>query len=239
MSYLTDEEVVGAVVAALARDGRVNPADIIHVAAENGLVRLTGMVQSAWQKEAAGEVARPASDGRRVENDLTVATEGEVSDSELRQAVLTSLAQQPELAHNVGCSVESGVVILVGSVRDAAQDQQAMRIAEAIKGVERVVSDLKIVGSAPVGAATRTDDVTLASAVALAITNAGVDVIHRTIRVDHGIATLEGKVTSEREKQLAGEVAASVDGIRTVHNQLTLPSVRSRDKGTHPRIRRG
>ncbi len=48
-----DAEIAGQVTHALATDGRLNVADRVQVAVEQGIVQLTGTVDSAEQKQAA------------------------------------------------------------------------------------------------------------------------------------------------------------------------------------------
>lgn len=228
MSYLTDQEIVGAVTAALARDGRVNLADVVHVTAENGVVRLVGTVPSAGQRQTAGDVARQARGVVGVENDLTVATEGQISDAELRDQVLASLARSPELAPRVGCHVDDGVVTLVGHIRDAAEEEEAIRIAGAVRGVEQVVSTLEIASIVPDLTTLPADDATLLGRLAEALDGAGIYIRARDLHVDQGVATLRGAVETETERQRAGAVAASVDGIRAVHNHLVGRKMRDR-----------
>ncbi len=224
MSYLTDQELIGAVLHCLARDGRVNPADVIHVTAENGVVRLTGTVQSAAQKHAAEEAARQVPD-LVVENDLTVAMEGEIADAELQAGVMAALAGSPELVARVGCRVDDGIVTLVGHVQDAAQEDEAMRVAGAVKGVKQVVSALEIAAVAPDETALPIDDATLVGKLAEALARAGVTVRDHEFRVDQGVATLHGRVASEKERRRAGAIAAAVEGIRAVHNRLIIGRV--------------
>lgn len=222
MIHLTDEEVVGAVTWALARDGRVNLADVVHVSAENGVVLLTGTVQSAGQKQAAEEVACRIQGVAGIQNDLTVATEGTISDAELRAAVLEALARQPELMPRVGCSVDDGVVTLVGHIRDAAEEQQAIRIAGSIRGVEQVVSTLEIAEIVPEEGALPVDDATLVGKVADALDTLGFDVVDRVIQVDQGVAMVTGRVGTKRERQRVVEAAESVPGVRALHDRLTV-----------------
>ena len=235
MSYLTDEEVVGAVTRALARDGRVNLADVVHVSAEKGVVLLTGTVWSAGQKQAAEEVISRIHGVAGIQNDLTVATEGTISDAELRAGVLDALARNPELAPRVGCSVDDGVVTLVGHIRDVAEELQATRIAGSVRGIEQVVSTLEIAEIVPEEGALPVDDATLVGKVADALNTLGFDVVDRTIRVDQGVATLTGRVGTEGERQRVVKAAESVPGIRALHDRLT---VRSPSRGAN-RTRQG
>lgn len=222
MSYLTDQEIVGAVTRALARDGRVNVADIMHVTAENGVVRLIGTVPAAGQKQVADDVVRSVQGVVAVQNDLTVAMEGEIADAELRDGVQAALACSPDLVSRVGCRVDDGIVTLVGHIRNAAQEADAMRIAGSIKGVEQVVSTLEIAEIVPDETALPVDDATLLGKVSDALATAGIVVRDGTSHVDQGVATLRGKVKSEKERSRARAVVESVDGIRAVHNHLVL-----------------
>lgn len=232
MSYLTDEELVGAVTQALARDGRVNLSDVVHVSADNGVVLLTGTVWSAGQKQAAEAATREVDGIAALQNDLTVATEGTISDAELRDAVLDALSRQPELAPRVGCSVDDGIVTLVGHIRCAADEERAIRIGGSVRGVEQVVSALEIAEIVPEEGALPIDDATLVGKVAEAMDDAGVSVEQRVIRVDQGVATLAGQVGTEHERQHADEVAESVAGIRAVHDRLAIRSPASGTRGT-------
>ncbi|HUX86284.1 MAG TPA: BON domain-containing protein [Chloroflexota bacterium] len=220
MSYLTDQEIIGAVTQALARDGRVNLADVIHITAENGVVRLTGTVPAAGKKQAAEDAIRSVHGVVSVENDLTVAVEGEISDAELRAAVQAALARSPELVARVGCRVHDGVVTLVGHIRDVAQEEEAIQTAGSIKGVEQVVSTLEIAEIVPDKTALPADDATLLGKLSEALDRAGIYIEGRDLHVDQGVATLRGRVDSEKARQRAGVVAASVDGIRAIHNRL-------------------
>ncbi len=222
MSYLSDEELIGAVTRALARDGRVDLSDVVHVSAQNGVVLLTGTVWSAGQKQTAEEVVRRVRGVANVQNELTVATEGEISDAELEAAVLAALARQPVLAPRVGCVVQDGVVTLVGHVRDAAEEEQAIRIGGSVRGVEQVVSTLEIAEIVPEGNALPIDDPTLVGKVADALDKLAFDVDDRVVRVDQGVASIAGRVRTEHERECAGEAAASVPGIRAVHNRLAV-----------------
>lgn len=222
MSELTDQELVGAVTGALARDGRVNVSDIIHVSVENRVVLLSGTVWTAAQKLAAGEIARRVHGVVGVQNDLTISVEGEISDAQIRDAVLAALAGDPELIRRVGCRVDDGIVTLVGHVRDAAEERRAIRVASSVHGVEQVVSALQIAEIVPDVTAPPADDATLVGKVADALDQAGIHVEDRVIEVDQGVATVRGKVRTDDEQQQVAAIVASVDGVRAVHTRLVL-----------------
>jgi osmotically-inducible protein OsmY len=69
-----DELLATAVHEALARDRRVDAEQVrVEAKASTGAVRLLGEVDSAQEREAAGEAARRVPGVRSVENELTVA----------------------------------------------------------------------------------------------------------------------------------------------------------------------
>jgi osmotically-inducible protein OsmY len=229
MSSRTDQEIIGTVTAALVRDGRINLADIVHIGAENGIVRLSGTVRSAGEKDLAATIARAIPGVMSVENDLTVATEGEITDRELRAAIEDALAHDPALLRRVGCIVDDGIATLVGHITDAAQEQKAMQIAGSIAGIEQVMSALEIAGIVP-DAALPPDDPTLLDALAQRLDCSGLVIRNRVLRVDHGVARLEGVVRTPAERERAGLAAAAVAGIRAVKNHLVIGmSEESRD----------
>ena len=75
-AHPSDEEIRGAVVHALARDGRVHEYDIIHVEVHGGKVLLSGVIGSAEEKAAAADVAWRIHGASGVDNRVTIATEG-------------------------------------------------------------------------------------------------------------------------------------------------------------------
>jgi osmotically-inducible protein OsmY len=222
MAALSDQEIAGAVIAALAGDGRVDMSDIVHVSVDSGVVLLSGTVWSAEQKLAATEITRGVHGVVDVQNDLTVAVEGEISDAELREAVLAALAGNPELVRRVGCTVDDGIVTLVGHVRDSGDEQRAIHVAGTVHGVEQVISALEIAEIVPDETVPPIDDATLVGKVADALDCAGIQIEGRVIEVDQGVATVRGKVKTVEDQRRVRDIVASVDGIRAVHARLVL-----------------
>lgn len=221
-SHLHDEELTGAVIRAVTHDGRVNAADIVHVSVVDGVALLSGAVRTAAQKHAAGQDAARVRGITGVDNKLTVATEGTISDAELQRQIDQRLAQAPNLIRKVGAEVEDGIATLVGWVTDAAERRQALAIARGVPGVDAVVSTLEIRAKRSPAAGFPIDDTTLIGKVAEALDTANLDIADRTIQVDQGEATLRGLVPTAAEATRAEQVTAAVDGIRAVHTHLDL-----------------
>ena len=66
---------------------------------------------------------------------------------------------------------------------------------------------------------------------------------HPSIQVEvlDGAATLRGVVRGAGQRDIAGKLAATVDGVKTVHNELwadpTLEGIVARELATHPLLR--
>ncbi|MEW8978547.1 MAG: BON domain-containing protein [Symbiobacterium sp.] len=117
----------------------------IQVSAEDGKVRLTGVVDALSHKSAAEEIVRKIPGVRRIENDITVANEETLSDRDLEGAVAARLAEVPAYSR-LGAKVVKGVVTLMGEVRTYDDLEAAARLAEQVPGVREVRSEQVKVG---------------------------------------------------------------------------------------------
>ena len=117
-----------AVITSLIRDPRIPDIAEIAVSAENGVVTLRGTVESAAQREAAGEDALKPEGAYEVDNQLNVAARGRGArkDHELRAAALQTLTWDEEIpAGSIDVSVRDGCVTLTGEVEHQYQKDAA------------------------------------------------------------------------------------------------------------------
>lgn len=117
----------------------------IQVSAEDGKVRLYGVVDALSHKSAAEEIMRKIPGVRGIDNDITVANEETLSDKDLEGAVAAKLAEVPEYAR-IGVRVQKGVVTLMGEARSYEDLDGAVRLAEGVPGVREVRSEKVKVG---------------------------------------------------------------------------------------------
>lgn len=117
----------------------------IQVSAEDGKVRLYGVVDALSHKSAAEEIVRKIPGVRGIDNDITVANEETLSDKDLEGAVAAKLAEVPEYAR-IGVRVQKGVVTLMGEARSYEDLDGAVRLAEGVPGVREVRSEKVKVG---------------------------------------------------------------------------------------------
>lgn len=131
--------------------------DAVKISSEvnEGVVTLTGAVNSAIDKDLAGELARAFDDVERVDNQLMVkdehrdAVEDEwrqrIDDATLNANVRRRLAYHSGLrAAMLDLDVEGGTVYVSGKVASAAERDLAMRIVRNTEDVRNVEASLTV-----------------------------------------------------------------------------------------------
>jgi len=215
---VSDHALVGAVREALAESEQVDTRDLL-VDAANGVVYLTGVVRTLYEKHTAGRIARATAGSGRVENDLTVVSELQWADDEVFQAIDQALGNYPEYdPARIGVRlVEGGVVYLAGRASSALEAWRAADIAEQVPGVTAVVNEIEV---APGKAL---DDAAIKNLVDDALSeDPRVDPFEIEIRVKDGHVQLDGEVADEEARRAAGELAGDATGVKRVINRLTV-----------------
>lgn len=144
---VSDAEIVSKVTAKIAADPETNPFEI-DVDANDGVVRLSGVVETAADREEAGRLAANTEGVRRVDNDLTIGdkTAGETwDDAAIVAKVKTKLAADPEVAAtNIDVDSDMGVVTLTGMVKTNNARMEAEKLAKNTEGVKKVHNKVKV-----------------------------------------------------------------------------------------------
>lgn len=146
----SDAEITTRVKTALIRNDETK-ARQINVETEDGVVQLSGFVDSEQMKTAAAATAQSVSGVQEVRNELIV-RQGERSvgratdDSVIAAKVKSELAADSGLATaaNVKVEVRNGVVQLSGFVASANQKQEAEQIARRVAGVTDVRNSISL-----------------------------------------------------------------------------------------------
>jgi len=160
---VSDTTLTTKVKAALIREKNLNAMDV-NVETRNGVVQLSGFVDSAVQQERAAQVAQKVEGVKEVKNDLRLAatdaaaaptegtaarlgheTESALSDSTITTKVKAALVREKDLsAMDVNVETKEGVVQLSGFVDAKDQQDRAGKIAQSIEGVKDVKNDLRL-----------------------------------------------------------------------------------------------
>lgn len=215
----TDQDIQSDVLDELTWEPRVRPNEI-GVTVSEGVVTLTGWVDSYAKKWAAERAAHRVTRVRAVANDLAVqiATSAEKSDPEIATAAGRALewdAFVPIEALDV--TVADGWVTLHGEVEWEYQRRAAERAVGRLTGVRGVSNGITVRPSV------RADGRDLAERIVDALArNGATEAEGISVRIHDDTAVLAGLVHSVPEREEIERVVWSAPGIREVHNHVTV-----------------
>ena len=153
----TDATITGTIKTKLAADGRVRASEI-NVDTTNGVVTLTGNLDSQEARDAALQLARGTTGVSDVKDMISVRsgtasgeapdpkrTLGErVDDAGIALRVKARLLDDPLVKGlRIDVDTRDGVVFLTGSVGSEAERKQAIEIARTTEGVTNVEDNLR------------------------------------------------------------------------------------------------
>ena len=211
----TDHELQKDVLAELRWEQGIEASEI-GVAVKDGVVTLTGKVDTYLKKWRAEEAAHRVNGVTAVANDIEVRTIGERTDTDIAAAAVHALKWDASLpADKIQVTVDKGWVTLKGELEWQYQKQEAERVIRrlwGVKGVSNLIT-LKPLAS-PSDLKKKIEDALVRSA--------QVDAKGITVEVQGSKAILKGKVRSWAERQEAERTAWLAPGITAVDNQITL-----------------
>ena len=221
---ITDDAITLAVEGDLNIDEGVIP-DFVNVSTSHGIVTLSGSVADLLAERRAVKIAESIRGVSAVVDRISV-TPVSRSDEDIQKDVSAALLQDPATeSYKVGVSVKDAVVTLTGSVGSWPEKQLAKWIAEGVKGVKEVRSDIKIEYQTK-----RTDQEIAAEINDRLQWDIWVNGDLITAAVKNGQATLSGTVGSAAEKRRAGG-DAWVNGVTSVDDSGLKVEPWARDEG--------
>jgi osmotically-inducible protein OsmY len=215
----SDEQIQQDVLEELRWDSRVQPNEI-GVAAKDGIVSLTGWVDSYSKKWAAERASHRVRGVRAVVNDLEVRLPiaAERTDPDIAEAARRSLEWDAFVPiQQIEVTVAKGWVSLQGEVEWQYQKraaERAVRRLSGVRGVTNLVTVRPRYRPSP-------DDLRRRVADAL-IRSAETDAQRIDIDVDTDRVILIGTVRAWAEKNEAERVAWSAPGVTAVDNRIIV-----------------
>jgi osmotically-inducible protein OsmY len=210
----TDVRLRNTVVRQLDWDPEVD-ASAIGVAASEGVVTLTGFIDTYTGKLAAERVAKRIRGVRAVANDIVVRPTVDRTDPELAHDAAQCLKLRPALGDTVQAIVHNGRVTLTGTVEWLYQKAAAEDAVKHIRGVVEVFNHLAI--------RSRMGRRDVQKRIVRALhCNADLDARHINVGIQADVVTLTGTLSSWTQRETAERAAGSAPGIARVDNRIVV-----------------
>ena len=215
----TDEEIQHDVLEELKWDAHVQPNEI-GVAVKDGVVTLTGWVDSYVKRWVAERAAHRVRGVRAVANDIEVRlpSAAERTDTDIAAAVTRALEWDALVpTEKIDVTVSKGWVTLQGEVEWEHQKRAAERVVRSLSGVRGVTNLIAVrprLTPSPEDLKRRIEDALLRSA--------ETDAQRITVEVQGDRVILKGTVRSWYEKREAERVAWSAPGVTAVDNRIVV-----------------
>jgi osmotically-inducible protein OsmY len=193
----------------------------IGVTAKDGIITLTGTVDSFLKKSEAEDAAKKISGVKAVVEKIEIVFEGmgKKDDNEIAKDVLQVLKMHHSISNdNIKVIVEGGFVILEGELSWNYQREAAKAIASGISGVIYVTNNIAIKSE------TR-DKIRKADIERALARNSSIDEKNVSVYVVGCKVILNGKVRSWYDRNEAARIAWNAPGVVAVENELAVECI--------------
>lgn len=212
-----DQQLKTEVSAELRWDAAVNAANI-GVAARDGVITLSGQVDTYLQKHAAERAVKRVAGVRGIAMDIEVklAPGHARTDTDIAQAALDALRWHSQVPPDaVTVEVDQGWVTLSGEVDWGLQSASAERCVRPLIGVKGVTNQIRL--------RQHVNPAELRSDILAALTRqARREANHIDIAVEGGVVTLSGHVHSLPEHDAICGTASAARGVSRVVDYLKV-----------------
>lgn len=213
----TDYEIKEDVLAELVWERNIDETEI-GVIVENGVVTLSGVLDSYTKKLAAEKAAKRVAGVKAVALDIEVkyGTDYKKTDKEIAKEAINALEWDISVPDDkVSVKVEDGWVYLSGELKWFYQKEAAKKAVENLLGVKGVVNSIQIKQAV--------EPTNIKDRIAKTFErSAEINAKNISISVDGHTVTLRGTVNSIAEKDEAQRAAYLAPGVYEVKNELKV-----------------
>ena len=213
----TDTEIRDLILAELRWDTRVLPTEI-GVAVRDGVVTLTGTVDSWAKKVAAREAAHRVDGVYDVANDIGVhmPDAARPTDTEIAATVRSALEWDVLVpAEHIRSTVTQGMVTLEGEVEFWSQAEDAERCLRNLTGVFGIINTIKVKNASLGGDVHRAIEEALGRHAARAAHHVKID-------LDGSGVTVSGYVASWAERKAVLGAVRGTRGVAVIGDRLAI-----------------
>ena len=213
----TNQDLQKDVQDAIKWEPLLNAAEI-GVTAKDGVITLTGTVDSYSKKLEAEEAAKNVSGVKAVAEEITIkyGDFGKKNDAEISHEVLNAWKWNWEVPEEkIKVKVENGWVTLEGELEWNYQREAAKNAIKSISGVMGVSNNIKIKSESHDAVEKRDIQCALER-------NSSIDELGIQVDVAGNNVTLTGTVNSFYAKDEAEQIAWNAPGVWTVDNELVI-----------------
>jgi osmotically-inducible protein OsmY len=145
------------------------------------------------------------------------------TDDRIQSSAKDSYVFRTELKNDsIDINSNEGMVTLKGTVSEESHKSLAQDTVESLPGVKSVDNQLVVNGQQPA----ENSDGWLGMKVKSALFfNRNVSAVNTEVDVADGVVTLKGQADSQAQKDLTGEYAKDIDGVKDVKNEMTIAQV--------------
>jgi len=205
-----------SVLAELLWEPSVSAAHI-GVTARDGVVTLTGHVQTYAEKHAAETAVRRVKGVKAIAEEIEVKLSFDVkrSDEDIGAAIVNRMSWDSTIPKDsVKATVQNGWVTLTGEVNWHFEHDAAAQEVRKLWGVVGVTNEIKV--------KSRVNTADLSGDITRALHRSWFDPSNVRVTADGGKVKLSGTVHSWNERSLAGTTAWAAPGATVVENDLVI-----------------
>ena len=215
----TDAEIQADVIAELKWEPRVQAPEI-GVSVKDGVVTLTGWVDSYTKRWAAEEAAHRVRGVKAVANDIEVrlSIDAERTDADIAAAAVRALQWDAVLVpEKINVTVSKGWVTLSGTVDWEYKKREAERVVRNLAGVKGVSNLIEVKPKVTPSSQEIKSQVEQAL-----VRSAKTDAEQIQVEVVGSKVILKGKVRAWAEREEAERAAWRTPGVSMVENRITI-----------------